>query len=758
VPGSRKRSRADEFAGRESVKRSTQAAAEEFLTGRGAAAPGDGGVDDDLRDPALYVNRELSMLDFFERVLFEARDERNPLLERVKFVGIVGSILGEFFMVRIAGLRQQVDAGVTEPSADGYTPQQLLPLVQARAWEIMTDTRRCLTELLPLLDAAGVHIVDYEDLDDAQCAALAEWFDARVFPVLTPLAFDPGRPFPHISNMSHNLGVLVRDASGEERFARVKVPSSLPRLVPVPAPAAARGGRAARAGAAKAQAAAPAGDEPGIWYTWLEQLIAAHLDTLFPGLAIVESHAFRVTRDAELAIQELEADDLLETIERFVRRRRFGSVIRVTVGDDMPERVRGILKANLEIEDTELYAVEPPLGLSTLWDAGTVPRPDLTYAPLVQSVPPALDGVEGADLFTAIRQRDVLLHHPYDSFDPVVELLRAAANDPDVLAIKQTLYRVGRNAPAVQQLMEAAANGKQVAVLVELKARFDEESNIGWAKALEHEGAHVVYGLVGIKTHCKALMIVRREGDRVRRYTHLGTGNYNSVTTRQYTDLGYLTADDDIGADTSLVFNQLTGYGASTDYRKLLVAPLTMRRRFEELIDREIEHARRGEEAHLIFKMNSLVDKPMIRRLYRASQAGVRVDLLVRGMCCLRPGVPGVSDLITERSIVGRFLEHSRIYWFRNGGDEEVLLGSADLMPRNLNRRVEILFPVRDKGILRRLRDEILDVYLRDDLKARRLAPDGTWEHIWPADGGEGLNAQEWFVSQARAAARQGGE
>jgi polyphosphate kinase len=743
LAAARQRSRADEYRGREPAKLTTQAASEEFLAGRGVASPGESGVDEDLRDPDLFINRELSMLDFFERVLFEARDRRNPLLERVKFVGIVGSILGEFFMVRIAGLRQQVDAGVTEPSADGHTPQRLLPLLQARAWEIMKDARRCLSELLPELDAAGVHIVEYADLDDARRAALKQWYDARVFPVLTPLAFDPGRPFPHISNMSHNLGVLVRDADGEERFARVKVPSSLPRLVPVPAPDA----KVTR----RSKPAATAEATPEVWYTWLEQVIAAHLDSLFPGLDIVESHAFRVTRDAELAIQELEADDLLETIERFVRRRRFGSAIRVTVGDDMPERVRGILKENLEIDDGELYAVEPPLGLSTLWDAGAVPRADLAYAPLVQSVPSALDGLEGPELFAAIRQHDVLLHHPYDSFDPVVELLRAAANDPDVLAIKQTLYRVGRNAPAVQQLMEAAANGKQVAVLVELKARFDEESNIGWAKALEREGAHVVYGLVGIKTHCKALMIVRREGDRIRRYTHLGTGNYNSVTTRQYTDLGYLTADDDIGADTSLVFNQLTGYGASTEYRKLLVAPLTMRRRFEELIDREIEHARRGDEAHLIFKMNSLVDKPMIRRLYRASQAGVRVDLLVRGMCCLRPGLPGVSDLITEHSIVGRFLEHSRIYWFRNGGDEEMLLGSADLMPRNLNRRVEILFPVLDHGILRRLRDEVLDVYWRDDLKARRLLPDGTWEHIWPAEGADGLNAQEWFVAQARA-------
>jgi polyphosphate kinase len=412
--------------------------------------------------------------------------------------------------------------------------------------------------------------------------------------------------------------------------------------------------------------------------------------------------------------------------------------------------VRDILSENLELGEADLYEVRSPLGLSSLWGAGSIDRPELKYAPLVQSVPPSLSGLEGAELFAAIRHRDVLLHHPYDSFDPVVEFLRAAANDPDVLGIKQTLYRVGRNAPAVEQLMEAAANGKDVAVLVELKARFDEESNIGWAKALEREGAHVVYGIIGLKTHCKALQVVRREGDRIRRYTHLGTGNYNSVTTKQYTDLGYLTADDDIGADANLVFNHLTGGGQATTYRKLLVAPVNIRQGIADRIEREIAHAEAGREAHLIFKMNSLVDKPMIRKLYRASQAGVKVQLNVRGMCCLRPGVPGVSENITEQSVVGRFLEHSRIYWFRNGGDDEVILGSADLMPRNLNRRVEILFPVQDAGIRRRLRDEILPRYLSDNMKTRVLGADGSWTHIWPEDGEESRNAQDWFVARAR--------
>ena len=734
--GPQDRTRADEYHGREAVKQTTKASLEEFSPEPVLSAEP---VDADLRDPALYINRELSMLDFFERVLDEARDPHNPLLERVKFVGIVGSILGEFFMVRIAGLRQQVEAGVTEAAADGYTPQKLLPLAQERAWGIMKAARQCFSELRPELEEAGIHIADYGDLDADQRAALGRYYEDKVFPVLTPLAFDPGRPFPHISNMSHNLGVLVRDGNGDQHFARVKVPDTLPRLVPV-----------------SAAAGAPAADEDGHqqqWFTWLEQLIAANLSTLFPNMEVVESHAFRVTRDAELAIQELEADDLLETIEQFVRRRRFGSVIRVTIDEKMPERVRGILSENLELGETDLYTVKSPLGLSSLWGAGSIDRPDLKYAPLVQSVPPALQGLEGSEIFAAIRQRDVLLHHPYDSFDPVVEFLRAAANDPDVLAIKQTLYRCGRNAPAVEQLMEAAANGKQVATLVELKARFDEESNIGWAKALEHEGAHVVYGLLGLKTHCKALMVVRREGDRIRRYTHLGTGNYNSVTTKQYTDLGYFTADDDIGADANLVFNHLTGGGQATEYRKLLVAPVNLRQGIASRIEREIEHAEAGREAHLIFKMNSLVDKPMIRKLYRASQAGVKVELNVRGMCCLRPGIPGVSENITEQSVVGRFLEHSRVYWFRNDGDDEVILGSADLMPRNLNRRVEILFPVLDTGIRRRIRDEILPTYLADNMKTWVLAADGSWTQRGVKDEEEELNSQEWFVARARETA-----
>ncbi len=693
------------------------------------ASPCEEATAQDLPDADLFINRDLTLLDFFDRILGEARDLANPLLERVRFVGIAQSVLGEFFMVRMAGLRQQVDAGVTE-SSDGYTPQQLLPLVRERALAQMKAAREVFGALLPELEEAGIHIVDFAELDESQQGALATYYETRVFPVLTPLAFDPGRPFPHISNLSHNLAVVVRDQSGEEHFARVKVPPSLPRLVAV-----------------------PPGSEEGLWFTWLEQLISAHLDTLFPGMEVVESSPFRVTRDADLTIQEAEADDLLETIERFVRRRRFGSVIRVTTDATMPEHIREILRENLELEEHDLYTVDSPLGLGSLWDVGRIDAPELKFPPLVQAVPAALDDAEGVDVFAAIRQRDILLHHPYDSFDPVVDFVNAAAQDKDVLAIKTTLYRVGRNSPVVDALMEAAANGKQVAALIELKARFDEESNIGWAKSLEQEGVHVIYGLVGLKTHSKIMLVVRKEGESIRRYVHLGTGNYNSVTSRQYTDLGYLTCDEDLGADASVVFNSLTGYSTGGTYRRFLVAPHTMRRGLEERIDREIEHARRGEEAHLIFKMNALIDKPLIRRLYCASQAGVKVDLIVRGMCCLRPGVPGLSETITERSIVGRFLEHSRVYWFRNGGESEVLLGSADLMPRNLNRRVEILFPVRDQGLAARIRDEILAVYLADNMKTRVLHGDG-WEHIWPAEGEAPLNSQEWFVARAREAAR----
>ena len=683
----------------------------------------------DLSDRSLYINRELSMLAFQRRVLEEARDERNPLIERVKFLSILGSNLGEFFMVRVAGLRQQVEAGVADLSADGMTPAEQLVACREQAYQLMREARETwVSEVMPQLAAAGVCIHDFAELDETQRAAAIDYFNRSAFPVLTPLAFDPGRPFPHISNLSLNLAVLLRDENGQQLFARVKVPSSLPRLVTVPPPK----GLPAAAKTRRYD------------FVWLEQLIAADVDELFPGMTILGVYTFRVTRDAEMSIQELEADDLLETIEEGVLRRRFGSVVRLTIDRSTPDDVRRILLDNLDLEPEGLVAVAPPLGMSGINLLG-LDRPDLKDPPFVPAVPRGLDDPD-LSVFAAIREHDILIHRPYDSFEPVIDWLQRAARDPDVLAIKMTLYRVGRDAPVVAALLEAARNGKEVAVLVELKARFDEESNIEWAKALEDEGVHVVYGLLGLKTHSKIALVVRREGERIRRYLHLGTGNYNAVTAQLYTDLDMFTCDEAMGTDATELFNYLTGFSRSRDYQSFLVAPINLREGFEALVRREIEHQREGRGGHLIFKMNSLVDRRMIRLLYEASQAGVRVDLLVRGICCLRPGVPGVSENIRVTSIVGRFLEHSRIYWFRNGGEETIYLGSADLMPRNLDRRVEILFPILNRKIVRRLRDEILATYLHDNVKARHMRPDGTYDHAAPDPDGEALEAQEWFI------------
>jgi len=610
------------------------------------------------------------------------------------------------------------------------TPAEVMVQAREQAFDLMRESRACLAQLLEELDEAGVHVLDYESLDERQRDIAASFFDEKVFPVLTPLAFDPGRPFPFISNLSLNLAILLHDPrlpESENSFARVKVPSGLPRFVPVGPPAGAE--------------SSPRDHH----LVWLEQVVAAHLDRLFPGFDVIGSWPFRVTRDAEMEIQEMEADDLLETIEEGVRRRRFGQVVRATMIKGTPDFVREILTENLEIDPADVIELEAPLGTSGLWDLAAVDRPDLKHASFVPAVPVEFE--EAEDPYSVIRQHDVLLHRPYESFTPVLELFRYAARDPKVLAIKSTLYRVGRNAPVVEALLEAARNGKEVAVLVELKARFDEEPNIEWARALEAEGAHVIYGLLGLKTHSKVAMIVRREGEAVRRYLHVGTGNYNTVTAKLYTDLDYLTCDPVMGEDATLAFNSLTGYSSVSEFSKFMVAPRHLRRRMHELIQREIDLHKRQGGGHLIFKMNALVDKPFIRQLYEASQAGVRCDLLVRGICCLRPGIPGVSENIEVTSIVGRFLEHSRIYWFRNGGDEEVYMGSGDLMPRNLNRRVEIVFPVGDRAIVRRMRDEILATYMRDTLNARRMHADGTYERVLPAPGDEPFDAMDHFIA-----------
>lgn len=684
-------------------------------------------VSPDLHDVALYLNRELSHLQFQRRVLEEARDARTPLLERVKFLSIFGSNVDEFFMVRVAGLMQQIENRVQELGLDGRGPAETLDLIRNEVDQLMAEAYDCLREkLVPALAAANIRLLDHAALDTDTRAQLDAVFLDKVFPVLTPLALDPGRPFPHISNLSLNIAVVVRDPDGPEHFARVKIPDSLPGFLRVNL---------------KPE---PGQNAPVLGFVPIEQLVIANLHHLFPGLDILQAGVFHVTRDAEVAIKELETDDLLETIEEAVWQRRFRDAVRLQVDAKMPAAIVETLAHNLEIERAGIYRVNGPLDLGRLRALMSLDRPDLKDKPFLPATPSGLGAKKEDDVFAMIRQEDQLLHHPYDSFQPVIEFLRRAARDPDVLAIKMTLYRLGRNSPIVEALLEAVENGKQVAVLVELKARFDEESNIEWARALEREGVHVVYGLLGLKVHSKVALVVRREGDLIRRYCHLATGNYNPVTARLYTDLGLLTNDEQIGADATDLFNYLTGYSHKENFRKLLVAPINLRQRLEELIEREIEVQRNGGRGRLVFKTNALEDGPIIRLLYQASQAGVPVDLIVRGACCLRPGLAGVSENIRVSSIVGRFLEHSRIYYFGNNDAEQCYLGSADLMPRNLNRRVEVLFPVEKPQLVQRLKDD-LHALLLDQANARRMNKDGSY--AYKARNG-GRDCQAWLLGQ----------
>lgn len=682
---------------------------------------------------STYFNRELSWLEFNGRVLEEAMDERNPLLERAKFLSIFNTNLDEYFMIRVAGLRQQVAAGVTNLSPDGMTASEQLAAIRRKVLEHKAKQVNCWrNDVAPKLRDQGVHIMEYHELTEEQQVFCREYFEREMFPVLTPLAFDPSHPFPHISNLSLNLAVVVRDPEEGELFARVKVPAVLPRLVPI----------ANRLCSGPAHVPA----ERRYCFAWLDQVIAANVDELFPGLEVVETFTFRITRNADVEIQEEEAADLLRTIEQGVRQRRFGAAVRLSIESDMPQHYRELLLHNLRLEPDDMYESPGPLGLSDLMALLRIDRPDLKDPPFQPRLPVGLRHAHSSDeMFAAIRQHDILLHHPYDSFQPVVELIRAAAEDPNVLAIKQTLYRVGANSPIVKALMRAREQDKQVTVLVELKARFDEENNIIWARALERAGVHVVYGLVGLKTHAKLAMIVRREQDGLRRYLHLGTGNYNASTARVYTDLGLLTCNPALGADVSELFNVLTGYSRQRSYRKLLVAPVSLRERLTALIDREIQHAKAGRKAHIIFKLNALVDPPMIDALYRASQAGVAIDLIIRGVCCLRPGVPGLSETIRVRSIVGRFLEHSRIYYFANNDEPEAFIGSADLMSRNLDRRVETVFPIEDNTIVSMIRNRMLPSYLQDNVHSRVLEPDGTYTRIHPTDDEPVIDSQIFY-------------
>lgn len=690
----------------------------------------------DLQDARLYLNRETAWLQFNGRVLEEALNTSNPLLERVKFLSIFATNLDEFFMIRVSGLSRQVTGGVLEAPPDGMTPLEQLAAIRKTLLGHLQQALSCWhQDLAPALRDCGIPVLGMSELGHHQKAWLRRYFAREIFPALTPLAFDPAHPFPHISNLSFNLAVVVNDPQGGERFARVKISDVAPSLVRLPNEADLE--------------ANPDGSE--VWasnFVPVEEVVAANLDLLFPSIDVVTAYPFRITRDADLEIKEDEASDLLTSVEAQIEMRHWGSVVRLEIDCNMPERIRDVLMRNLELEPFQVYTIDGPLNLAGLMELTRIERPDLKDQPYLPVIAPPLARRER--LFEAIRRQDVLLYHPYDSFVPVVDFIREAASDPDVLAIKQTLYRVGPNSPIVAALMEARENQKQVAVLLELKARFDEENNIAWARALEDEGVHVVYGVLGLKTHAKMCLVVRREPDGIRCYVHMGTGNYNPITSRIYTDLSYFTCNPDISADVSDLFNALTGYSDKATYRRLLVAPRTMRQQIIARIEREIARHQEHGDGYIAFKMNALVDTQCIQALYRASQAGVSIDLQVRGICCLAPGVPGVSETIRVTSVVGRYLEHARIYYFRNGGESEVFLGSADLMPRNLDRRVEMLFPV----IPSRLRDtiirDILGVHLQDNAQARRLLADGQYEPLGGAPGADVLNSQEWLMQHWR--------
>lgn len=690
----------------------------------------------DLHDPKYYINREISLLKFHQRVLEEALDERVPLLERVKFLAICANNMDEYFMTRVAGLWEQVRAGVVDLPADGMTPQEQLDAIRRLTLTMLEDQQKCYEEqLLPRLAEHGIRVLKVEELSNKQRRAVDKYFLQEIFPVLTPLGVDPGRPFPFISNLSVNLAVILEDPEGHQRFARIKVPIGvLPRFVPLRS-------------VMEHFDRDVSGTENTFLY--LEDIIAANLAALFPGMTIKESHPFRVTRNADIEIAEEEASDLLETIESGLHMRRFGNVTKLVVDSQMPDSLRRQLLEHLNIPKSSMYEARSPLGMSDLF--GLYAQADAPYLKDPSFVPrrPA-QIAPGTDFFSVIREQDILFHHPYDSFSPIVEFIEAAARDPQVVAIKCTLYRLGSNSPIVEALLDARSRGKQVSALVELKARFDEENNILWARALEAEGVHVIYGFKKLKTHSKVVLIVRRESDGLRRYVHLSTGNYNPTTARIYTDLGLLTSREDLADDATQLFNRLTGFAPAAQYKKLLVAPEYLRTRLVELIEREIEHAKHGRPAMLIFKMNALVDPRMIRKLYEASIAGVEIKLIVRGICCLRPGIKGVSENIEVTSIVGRFLEHARIYYFRNGGEEEIYLGSADMMQRNLDRRVETVFPIESPALKIEIRDVILRKQLEDNLKARILQSDGSYVRRRPAEGENPLDSQQWFIEQTK--------
>jgi len=671
-----------------------------------------------LHDPSLYTNRELSWLEFNQRVLDQAIADHHPLLERVKFLAIVGSNLDEFFMVRVATLRKRQRAGLEQVSPDGLTVSQQLAAIRERAVQMMRDQASCWQDLLrPALADAGVTFLDEDQYTDRVRRHLAAYFKSDVFPLLTPLAFDPGHPFPHISNRSKNFAVAVQH-NRRTKFARVKIPDILPRFVPVPS-------------------------TNGPTFAFLEDVIRQNLQALFPEVDVTNAHLFRIIRDTDMEVQEDAASDLLESVDQSLKKLREAPPCMLQVESSMSRRVLKLLIENFEITDDIVLHSRDRLGFSDWRALCALPIPALKDVPFVPRMlwkrPPLESSV-----FDDIREQDRLVHHPYDSFSSVETFIRQAVADPHVVAIKITLYRIGQNSPLIDLLIEAADAGKQVAVLVELKARFDERNNINWATRLESAGVHVVYGVENLKTHCKLCLIVRKESDGVRRYVHVGTGNYNHATAQIYTDMGLFTADPDICDDATDLFNYLTGYSKRREYRQLLVAPVSLRSRFLSLIDREIDHERNGHPAHVVIKNNAVTDPGIIRALYRAAQAGVEIDMIVRGVCCLNPGVPGVSERIRVRSVVGRFLEHSRLYWFANGGQPELYIGSADLMERNLDRRVEAMCPVRDASLANHIRDIVLQTYLQDTDRAYIL--NGNRYLVAAGEGGPRLNAQQMLL------------
>lgn len=683
--------------------------------------------------PENYFNRDLSWLEFNNKVMEEALNPELPLLERIKFISIFFSNLDEFYMIRVSGLKEQIRAKVFDTTIDGLTPIEAIRKIEKVVKPTLKKIYKYWTKkIIPELNENNIHILNFNELNEEEKTSLNKYFKQEIYPVLTPLAFDPGRPFPYISNLSLSFAILVKKPNGENHFARVKIPTILPRLLRIEK---------------IVKPNKKSKDSSTAKYIWLDDLIKQNLSSLFPGLDVMEAYRFRITRNTDLEIQEDEADDLLELIEENVKQRKFGSVVRLEIEKEMPEFMIDTLVENLEISQEDIQVIDGPLGLSSIMSLAELPMPHLKEKPFHPVIPHIFE--EEESIFSQIKSNEFILHHPYESFNPVIDFIKEASQDPDVLAIKQTLYRVGPDSPIVKYLIEAAERKKQVAVLVELKARFDEENNIYWARALEKAGVHVVYGLVGLKTHSKMTLIVRKEERNVKRYVHLSSGNYNPTTAKIYTDIGFFTSDEKICADVSEVFNFLTGYSEQTSYRKLFVSPINNREKFIRLIEREINVAKQGGKAHLILKMNSLVDPHLIAALYEASGQGVKIDLIIRGICCLVPQKPGLSENINVISIVGRYLEHSRVFYFHNNGDDELFISSADLMPRNLDRRVEVTFPIENKKLKEHLIKTLLEVALKDNVKARVLQSDGSYQFKPVGEGEEKINLHEWLMEYA---------